>query len=109
MVQLKLRCFCSSPLEVEVNNCQPYNVTDIVQLPGRIMEYLTLRLFENEYGDSIYLFFCGLTTLAFIQHQVRLKCLVKIARYYGRTIQGIIHPSFRINLPANPFLHKGSS
>ncbi|KFH15549.1 hypothetical protein TGMAS_208440 [Toxoplasma gondii MAS] len=79
--------------------------SELIFMAGNALGYCTERFFENEYGQSIFMFALGLAYLAMLGHEGKIHGAVwRMKHLFATNFKMVGHPRYAYALPKNPLL-----
>ncbi|CBZ49824.1 conserved hypothetical protein [Neospora caninum Liverpool] len=84
--------------------------SELIFMAGNALGYCTERFFENEYGQSIFMFALGLAYLAMLGHEGKIHGAVwRMKHLFATNFRMVGHPRYAYALPKNPLLQETST
>ncbi|SOV14516.1 conserved Plasmodium protein, unknown function [Plasmodium sp. gorilla clade G2] len=97
----------SSPILFEVNNKEEENPpkSEYIFLAGKSIDFLTQKIFENEFGTSILYVAFFVAYLSLLVHDNKINLMVQKLKYkYANNMFTVGHPNYKKYLPKNPLI-----
>lgn len=102
-------CLLVSPVLFEVKHKEeevtPKN--EYIYLAGKSIDFLTQKIFENEFGTSILYLTFFIAYLALLVHDNRINLMVQKLKFrFSNNLFHVGHPNYKKHLPPNPLTKK---
>ncbi|PFH31798.1 hypothetical protein BESB_022900 [Besnoitia besnoiti] len=82
---------------------------ELIFTAGNALGYCTERFFENEYGQSVFMFVLGLAYLAMLGHEGKIHGAVwRMKHLFATNFRTVGHPRYAYALPKNPLLQEAA-
>ncbi|CRG99557.1 conserved Plasmodium protein, unknown function [Plasmodium relictum] len=98
-----------SPILFEVKHKEEENSpkSEYIFLAGKSIDFLTQKIFENEFGTSILYLTFFVAYLALLVHDNKINLMVQKLKFkFSNNMFNIGHPNYKKYLPKNPLIKK---
>ncbi|CRG96893.1 conserved Plasmodium protein, unknown function [Plasmodium gallinaceum] len=98
-----------SPILFELKHKEEENSpkSEYIFMAGKSIDFLTQKIFENEYGTSILYLVFFVAYLALLVHDNKVNLMVQKLKFkFSNNMFSVGHPNYKQYLPKNPLIKK---